>query len=86
MLQSATYDNGLGGEIFMNKYDAHLIETEDESGYIQKMYDPKMPIIINEHETNKWGSPRGYKVCGVLLFGPKLTQCQRGCSMIENGL
>jgi hypothetical protein len=21
-----------------------------------------MPIIINEDETNKWGSPRGYKV------------------------
>lgn len=61
-LQSVTYDNGLGGEIFMNKYDARLVETEDESGYVQKMYEPKMPIIINENKENKWGSPRGYKV------------------------
>jgi hypothetical protein len=52
----------LGGEIYINKYDAELVETEIGSGYVQNMTHPKMPIIINEDETNKWGSPRGYKV------------------------
>lgn len=60
--QSVAADNGLGGEIYINKYDAEIVETEIGSGYVQNMTHPKMPIIINEDETNKWGSPRGYKV------------------------
>jgi hypothetical protein len=52
----------LGGEVYINKYDAHIVEKEDESGYISKMFEPKMPVIINENKRNKWGSPRGYKV------------------------
>lgn len=61
-LQTAKADNGLGGEVYINKYDAHIVEKEDDSGYISKMFEPKMPIIINENKRNKWGSPRGYKV------------------------
>lgn len=63
LLQSAKADNGLGGEVYVNKYDAHIVEKEEDSGYISKMFEPRMPVVINEHARNKWGTPRGYKVC-----------------------
>lgn len=69
-VQSAKADNGLGGEVFVNKYDAQIIEKEEDSGYVSKMFEPKMPIVINEQQKNKWGSPRGYKV-GAGLQGAK---------------
>jgi hypothetical protein len=67
-VQSAKADNGLGGEVYVNKYDAQIIEKEEDSGYVSKMFEPKMPIVINEQQKNKWGSPRGYKV-GKGLWG-----------------
>lgn len=48
--------------MYVNRFDAQIIETEDESGYVQQMHEPKMPVVIAEHKHNKWGSPRGYKV------------------------
>lgn len=61
-LQSAKANNGLGGETYINRYDASIVETEEESAFVSKMFEPKMPVVINEQERNKWGSPRGYKV------------------------
>lgn len=60
--QSAKANNGLGGETYINRYDASIVETEEESAFVSKMFEPKMPVVINEQERNKWGSPRGYKV------------------------
>jgi hypothetical protein len=66
-LQAAKGNNGLGGDTYINRYDASIVETEEESAFVSKMFEPKMPVVINEQERNKWGSPRGYKVCcGVL--------------------
>jgi hypothetical protein len=61
-LQVGEADDGAGGKIYINKYEAQIAETEDEAAYRSMMLEPKLPVIINENKLNGFGSPRGYKV------------------------
>lgn len=66
----------------LTRYVAKLLEKEEDSGFIANLHEPRMPIVINEHEKNKWGSPRGYKVRGP--GGGGVWRCSRvrgrGCT------
>jgi hypothetical protein len=62
VLQVGEADDGAGGKIFINKYEAQIAETEDEAAYQTSMTAPKIPVVINEAKRNMYGSPRGYKV------------------------
>ena len=55
-------DDGAGGKIYINKYEAEIAETEDEATYAASMAAPKIPVVIAESKKNMFGSPRGYKV------------------------
>eukprot|EP00882_Tetradesmus_deserticola_P006545 GHRQ01006887.1.p1 GENE.GHRQ01006887.1~~GHRQ01006887.1.p1 ORF type:complete len:732 (+),score=281.45 GHRQ01006887.1:152-2347(+) len=55
-------DDGAGGTIYINKYEAQIAETEEEAAYQAMMLTPKVPVVINENKKNGYGSPRGYKV------------------------
>jgi hypothetical protein len=55
-------DDGAGGKVYINKYEAQIAETEDEAAYQTSMTAPKIPVVINEAKKNMYGSPRGYKV------------------------
>uniref|UniRef100_A0A383VT45 Amine oxidase n=1 Tax=Tetradesmus obliquus TaxID=3088 RepID=A0A383VT45_TETOB len=55
-------DDGAGGKIYINKYEAEIAETEDEAAYSTSMAAPKIPVVIAESKKNMFGSPRGYKV------------------------
>uniref|UniRef100_A0A383WJJ4 Amine oxidase n=1 Tax=Tetradesmus obliquus TaxID=3088 RepID=A0A383WJJ4_TETOB len=55
-------DDGAGGKIYINKYEAEIAETENEAAYQTMMLEPKLPVVINENKLNGFGSPRGYKV------------------------
>jgi hypothetical protein len=55
----AEADNGVGHKVLVNKYDTKIVKTEDESALSK---GGVVPVVINEDETNMWGSPRGYKV------------------------
>jgi hypothetical protein len=61
-LQVGEADDGAGGKIYINKYEAKLAETEDEAAYQTMMLEPKIPVVINENKLNGFGSARGYKV------------------------
>jgi hypothetical protein len=61
-LQVGEADDGAGGKIYINKYEAQIAETEDEAAYQTSMTAPKIPVVINEAKKNMYGSPRGYKV------------------------
>jgi hypothetical protein len=61
-MQVGEADDGAGGKIYINKYDAQIAETEDEAAYSTSMTEPKIPVVINEAKRNMFGSPRGYKV------------------------
>lgn len=49
----------MGHKVWVNKYDTKIVKTEDESALSK---GGVTPVVINEDETNMWGSPRGYKV------------------------
>ncbi len=55
-------DDGAGGKVLINRYDAAIAETENDASYVASMTSPKIPVVINERKTNAFGSPRGYKV------------------------
>lgn len=60
--QIGTADDGAGGKIFINQYDAKLAENENEASYATTMTSPKIPVVVNEGVRNSYGSMRGYKV------------------------
>eukprot|EP00775_Hariotina_reticulata_P012327 gene12327-12462_t len=61
-LKLGTADDGAGGQIYINKYDAVIAETENDAAYVTSMTTPKLPVVINENVKNAFGTPRGYKV------------------------
>lgn len=61
-VQIGTADDGAGGQIYINRYEAVIAETENDAAYATVMTAPKIPVVINEAAGNAYGSPRGYKV------------------------
>lgn len=55
-------DDGAGGKIYINQYEAKICERENECAYATSMSTPKIPVVINEYAKNTFGSARGYKV------------------------
>lgn len=62
VLQTGTADDGAGGKIYINRYDAVIAEKEEDAAYAVSMRTPKIPVVINEGQKNQYGSPRGYKI------------------------
>jgi hypothetical protein len=68
----AEADNGLGHKVWVNKYDTKIVTTEDESALSK---GGVTPVVINEDETNMWGSPRGYKASPICPGGGEGEYC-----------
>jgi Cu2+-containing amine oxidase len=60
--QTGQADDGIGGKIYINKYDAAFAEKEEDAAYAMDLRTPKIPVVVNENEKNQYGSPRGYKI------------------------
>jgi len=61
--QMQQVDNGAGHKVWANRYDAKIVKTEEDSAHNEGGHEPIIPVVINEDDSNVWGSPRGYKVC-----------------------
>lgn len=61
-LQTGQADDGIGGKIYINKYDAAFAEKEEDAAYAMDLRTPKIPVVVNEKVKNQYGSPRGYKI------------------------
>lgn len=48
--------------MWVNKYDAKIAKTEEDAAHSKGAHQPTVAVVINEDETNAWGSHRGYKV------------------------
>lgn len=55
-------DNGLGTLVASPFYERITPETELATAILPNYDTPKIPVVVNEAATNKWGAPRGYKV------------------------
>lgn len=60
--QTETFEDWLGQNITRHKYDAKVLEKENEATMLTDLSKPAFAVIINEAAKNKWGSPKGYKV------------------------
>lgn len=61
-MQIGEADDGAGGKIYINKYEAKLAETENDAALQTEMLQPRVPVVVNEYKANMFGSPKGYKV------------------------
>jgi hypothetical protein len=62
-MQLTQADNGAGHKVWVNKYDSKIAKTEEDAAHSKGGgHQPTVAVVINEDETNAWGSHRGYKV------------------------